>query len=306
MTEIADLASLLDRQFRRHGRQTPIDGLLLSRAEAPSGVIRSVYRPSFCLVVQGAKLSVLGQQSHRYRAGECLIASVDVPVTARIVEASATEPYLALSLAIPPDEVTSLLVEADARPSPIPAPALAPAPGFAALATGRADAGLCDPVRRLLETLDHQADRPVLVPLIRREIVWRLLQGPLGPWLRQMGTRDSHGARIGRASAHIREHYAQTLRVADLARLAGMSVPSFHRHFKAVTTLTPVQFQKQVRLQEARRRLMADEEVAGVGYAIGYESASQFSRDYRRLFGTPPGRDGAAMRARLLPEPALP
>lgn len=298
MTDLTDLAPLLERQFLRHGRETPIKGLLLNRAEGPSGIIRSVYGPSFCLVVQGAKLSTLGPDTYRYRAGECLIASVDVPVSARIVAASPAEPYLALSFALPPEDVTALVAEAEIAP--------APAAPFAALAAGRADPSLCDPIRRLLECLDHPRDRSVLVPLIRRELVWRLLHSSLGAALAQMGARDSHGARVGRACAHIRAHYAQSLRVQDLARLAGMSVPSFHRHFKAVTTMTPVQFQKLVRLQEARRRLMSAEEVASVGYAIGYESPSQFSRDYRRLFGHPPGRDGAAIRARFAPEPALP
>ena len=124
--------------------------------------------------------------------------------------------------------------------------------------------------------------------------------------LRQAGLPESHAARIGRTTAWIRAHYAEPLRVADLAALARMSAASFHRHFKAVTTMTPVQFQKQVRLHEARRLLLGAGDVAGVGYAIGYESPSQFSRDYRRLFGAPPGRDGAAIRARLAPEPALP
>ncbi|WP_309249008.1 AraC family transcriptional regulator [Methylorubrum extorquens] len=133
-----------------------------------------------------------------------------------------------------------------------------------------------------------------------------MLGGPLGPALRQVGLPESHAARIGRATAWIREHYAETLRVADLAALARMSPASFHRHFKAVTTMTPVQFQKQVRLHEARRLLLGAGDVAGVGYAIGYESPSQFSRDYRRLFGAPPGRDGAAIRARLTAEPTLP
>ena len=293
MTTLTDLAPLIERHWFAHGRETPIDGLLLTRAEAPSGIIRSVYRPSFCLVVQGAKTTILGETPYRCAAGQCLLASVDLPVTARITQA----PYLALSLAIDPATVTELLAEQ--------AGALADTP-FAALSTADHDPALCNPLRRLLDLLDAPRDAQVLAPLVRREIIWRLLGGGLGPALRQIGLADTHAARIGRATAHIRDHYAATLRVADLATLAGMSVPGFHRHFKAVTTMTPVQFQKQVRLQEARRRLIAAEEVARVGFAIGYESLSQFSRDYRRLFGAPPGRDAAAIRAQLVPEPALP
>jgi AraC-like DNA-binding protein len=298
MTTLSDLAPLIERHWFAHGRETPIDGLILTCARTPSGTIRSVYRPSFCLVVQGAKTTILGETTYRYAAGQCLLASVDLPVTARITQASASEPFLALSLAIDPATVTEMLAER--------MQALSEPSGFSALATADHDPAVCDPLRRLLELLDAPRDRDVLAPLVRREIVWRLLGSPLGPSLRQIGLAETHAARIGRATAHIREHYSETLRVADLAALAGMSVPGFHRHFKAVTTMTPLQFQKQVRLQEARRRLIAAEEVAHVGFAIGYESLSQFSRDYRRLFGAPPGRDAAAMRAQLVPQPVLP
>ncbi|KTT70433.1 AraC family transcriptional regulator [Sphingomonas endophytica] len=298
MTTLTDLAPLIERHWFAYGRETPIEGLLITRAETPSGIIRAVYRPSFCLVVQGAKTTMLGETRYRYAAGQCLLASVDLPVTARITQATQEAPYLALSLAIDPAVVTELLAEL--------AGALADAPAFAALSTADHDPALCDPLKRLLDLLDAPRDAQVLAPLVRREIVWRLLGGALGPALRQIGLADTHAARIGRATAHIRDHYAETLRVADLAALASMSVPGFHRHFKTVTTMTPVQFQKQVRLQEARRRLIAAEEVARVGFAVGYESLSQFSRDYRRLFGAPPGRDAAAIRAQLAPEPALP
>ncbi|MGA9526490.1 MAG: AraC family transcriptional regulator [Terriglobales bacterium] len=294
-TKFDALIPLVDRQSQRFGRETPLDGLLLNRAEAPSGLIRSVYRPSFCVVLQGAKVSMLGDQSFRYRADQGLLASIDVPVTARISEASPDRPYLALSLAIDPVMVAELLVEQSQ--------ALAGASTVSALTTTDLDADLCDPLLRLLALLDGPRDLPVLAPLIRREIVWRLLCGRLGATLRQLGLAESHSARIGRATAWIRNRFAEPLRVADLAALAHMSVPSFHRHFKAATTLTPVQFQKQIRLQEARRLLLAEGAVASVGYAIGYESPSQVTRDYRRLFGVSPGRDGAAMRASLTPEP---
>ncbi|ARN81341.1 AraC family transcriptional regulator [Methylocystis bryophila] len=288
------LIPLLDRQYRRFGRETPLDGLALSRTESPSGVIRSVYRPSFCVVAQGAKISVLGERSFRYHAGQGLLASIDVPVTARIVEASADRPYLAFSLAISPAIVSEMLIEQ--------AQALADAPTIAALTTADLDPDLCEPLTRLLTLLDAPRDLPVLAPLIQREIVWRLLCGRLGPTLRQLGLADSHAARSGCATAWIRNHFAEPLLVADLAALANMSVPSFHRHFKAVTTLTPIQFQKRIRLQEARRLMLAEGPVASVGYAIGYESPAQFTRDYRRMFGVPPGRDGAALRANMAAE----
>jgi AraC-like DNA-binding protein len=202
---------------------------------------------------------------------------------ARAEAASAHALNLALSLAIDLAVVTELLAEQ--------AGALVDEPAFAALSTAEHDPALRDPLRRLLDL---------------REIVWRLLGSALGPALRQVGLADTHAARIGRATAHIRDLDAETMRVADLAALAGMSGPGFHSHLKRVTTMTPVQFQKEVRLQEARRRLIAAEEVARIGFAIGYESLSHFSRDYRRLFGAPPGRDAATIRAQLEPESAHP
>lgn len=292
---LSDLAIVIARQWRTHGRETPLDGLVLTRADTPSGVIRSVYRPSFCVVAQGAKTTMLGQASFRYAAGQGLLASLDLPVTARITQASSAEPYLALSLTIEPETVASLVSEHGNAPD-LP---------FAPLRVTQLAPELCDPLVRLLTLLDSPSDLAALAPLIRREITWRLLGGPLGATLRQIGAVDGNAARIGRVTAFIRHHYAEALRVADLARLAHMSAPSLHRHFKAVTTMTPLQFQKQVRLHEARRRLVGAESVAGVGYAIGYESASQFSRDYRRLFGVSPGRDVVTMRASRPHEPAM-
>ena len=291
-TELAALAASIERHWSRYGRETPVDGLLLARAESPSGIMRSVYRPSFCLVVQGAKATMLGGTPYLYAAGQCLLASVDLPVTARITEASVSRPYLAMSLAIDPATVAEL-VNGHAEK-------LGDGSSPPAIATSDLDRDLCDPLRRLLGLMDSPQDIAVLAPLIRREIVWRLLRGRLGPLLRQIGLADGRTARIGRATAWLREHYADTIRVADLAAIAHMSIPSFHRHFKAVTTMTPVQFQKQVRLQEARRRLLCAEGVATVGYSVGYESLSQFNRDYRRVFGAPPGRDAMSLRTNLL------
>ncbi len=291
MTTLSDLARLVDRQWHAHGRETPLDGLLLTRADAPSGQIGSVYRPSFCVVLQGGKTTMLGKTPFRYAAGQGLLASVDVPVTARITQASVDEPYLALSLAIDPYMVATFLPSCG-EVADLP---------FQPLRVVSLDPDLRDPLARLLALFESPRDLAVLAPIIRQEITWRLLCGPLGATLRQVGTMDGRTARIGRVTAFIRENYVETLRVADLAALAHMSAPSFHRHFKAVTTMTPVQFHKEVRLQEARRRLIGAADVAQVGYAIGYESPSQFSRDYRRLFGAPPGRDGRRMRTVFTP-----
>ncbi|WP_239155339.1 AraC family transcriptional regulator [Streptomyces sp. NBC_01558] len=179
------------------------------------------------------------------------------------------------------------------RPPRPPSSRTAP-PG---LAVSDASPDLLDAVVRLVRLLDRPADLPILAPMIEREILWRLVTGEQGALVRQIGLADSRLRHISRAVRWIREHHAQTLRVEDLARLAGMSASPFHRHFRAVTAMTPIQFQKRIRLQEARLRLMSStDDVAGVGFAVGYDSASQFSREYRRQFGSPPGQDAARLR----------
>lgn len=287
------LKSLLLGQWERFGSDAPLDGLTLRVETQPSEMIHSVYRASFCGVLQGAKVSFLGERAYRYDRGKCLIASMDLPVTARIVEASPDTPYMAFSLAIDPATIADLVLE-DGQGA-------ATAASLTTVAVGELDEGLLDPLARLFALLDSPRDLAVLAPLIRREMVWRLLNGPHGAMLRQIGLADSRMARIARVVTWIRDNFDQPLRVPDLASLAGMSPASFHRHFRAATAMTPVQYQKQIRLQAARRMLLADGvEVASVGYAIGYESPSQFSRDYRRLFGEPPGRDAAVMRSGIM------
>ena len=284
---------LLLQQWERFGREPPLEGLALRVTDRPSDLIHSVYRASFCGVLQGAKVSLMGDRTFRYNTGKCLIASIDLPVTAQIVEASPERPYIAFSLSIDPAMITDMLLDG-------PEPSATEAP-LTTVAVGEMGPDLLDPLTRLLALLDTPRDLPVLAPLIRREMVWRLLNGPHGAMLRQIGLSDSRMARIARVVSWIRDHYAEPLRVPDLAALAGMSPASFHRHFRAATAMTPIQYQKQIRLQAARRMLLAEGmEIAAIGYAIGYESPSQFSRDYRRLFGDPPGRDAAAIRAGML------
>jgi AraC-like DNA-binding protein len=296
--EASGLSSLRDRVescWHQHGPDNAIHGLRLTRATEPSGTIRALYQTSFCLVLQGSKLTSVGDLSVEYHTGDCLFASVNMPVISRIVEASLQEPYLAISLEIDPSAVAQLLVEH-------PEMAMRPPTKRAsqqALMTARAPADLYDPFMRLLSLLDQPEDQAVLEPLIRREICWRLLRSPLGEALQQTANKDSETARIGQVTAWMRTHYQEAFQVADLATMANMSPASFHRHFKAITQLTPVQFQKLVRLQEARRLLLTEQEVASVGYQVGYESPSQFSRDYRKLFGAPPGKDKAIMRSEI-------
>ncbi|WP_221796578.1 AraC family transcriptional regulator [Oceanobacter mangrovi] len=295
------LRQLVEQQWLQHGSESAIAGLRLTRATAPSGTIRALYQTSFCLVLQGAKQTAAGDFALQYHTGQCLFASVNMPVVSRIIEASEQRPYLAMSLEIDPAMVAELLL---AHPEVV---SRAPRSSTSrqALITATAPADLYDPVIRLLQLLDQPDDRPVLEPLIRREICWRLLRSPLALALQQTGIKDSETARIGQVAAWMRTHFQQAFQVAELAQMANMSPASFHRHFKAITQLTPVQFQKLVRLQEARRLLLGDQEVASVGYQVGYESPSQFSRDYRKLFGAPPGKDKAIMRSEIAIETAI-
>ena len=285
----AKLRSLVEQQWLSGGHECAIDGLRLTRATEPSGAIRAVYQTSFCLVLQGSKRSAIGETALEYRAGQCLVASVNVPVNSRITEASPDRPYLALSLSVDPAMVSELLL---AHPEVTDRGVR-----HRALVKGDAPPDVLDPLTRLLELCQQPDNQAVLEPLIRREICWRLLRSPMGTALQQAGLYDSETARIGRVTAWMRAHYPQAFKVADLAQMASMSPASFYRHFKAITQMTPVQFQKQVRLQEARRLLLHEHDVAGVGYQVGYESPSQFSRDYRKLFGAPPGKDAAVMRS---------
>ena len=290
---LAPLRDAITRLWQVHGRETPLDGLYLTAVSAPAGPIHAVYRPSLCVVVQGAKISMLGDRAFRYDAGKCLIAAMEVPIRAEITQATPERPYLAFSLALEPATIAELLLDLGATPD---------LPARPALAVHSLGAELHDPLLRLLSLCARPRDLAILAPLIRREITWLLLNGPMGPALRQIGLAGSQTARLGRAIARIRESFAEQINIGQLAEVAGMSPATFHRHFKAVTAMTPVQYQKQLRLQEARRLLLSDgADVARVGYAIGYESPSQFSREYRRMFGAPPGRDGVAIRKGLVP-----
>lgn len=272
--------------------ETPVPGLVLFHSVGQTLPMESVYGPRLCMIVQGSKQVRLGTRVFTYDTRKYLIATVDLPVTSCVTQASADMPYLSLSLDLDPAEVAALLLGAppvatDARTSP----------GLAVSAL--TDDLLC-PMARLVNLLDRTGDIPVLAPLIKREILYRLLQGEQGGQLRQIALAGSHLSQVSGAIAWIRQHYAQAFDVDTLARQAGMSTPSFYRHFRAVTMMSPLQYRTRIRLHEARRRMMsAGEDAARASFAVGYESPSQFSRDYRRLFGVPPARDVAALRATL-------
>jgi AraC-like DNA-binding protein len=290
----ADLLAEIRTAIATHARPdmtTPIDGLLLSRVES-AAPDHSLTEPLLVLLAQGGKRLLLGEQVVEYRAGECLVVAADLPVTGHFIDASVHDPALGVGLALRPTAIAALVMQAPPARSP------RGASGPPAIATGVPDLDLLDAVARLLRLLDHPADAPVLAPLVEREILWRLLTGPHGAVVRQIGLADSGLAQVGRAIRWIRGNYAEPMRIEDLARLSGLSASAFHRHFRAVTAMSPLQFQKRIRLQEARSLLVArPDDVAGVGHLVGYDSPSQFSREYRRLFGAPPGQDAAQLRA---------
>lgn len=270
-----------------------LDGVTLSLIEQPTAPSATMAEPVLALVAQGAKRLTLGDRIYEYGAGEYLVVSVDLPVTGYFSEARPDRPFLGFGLTLRPAAIASLLLDSghtgpgSGHRSPTP-------PGIA-ISTASED--LIDAVIRMIQLLDRPADLPVLAPMIEREILWRLLTGDQGAMVRQIGLADSRLSQISRSIRWIREHCADSLRIEDLARMSTMSVSAFHRHFRAVTAMTPIQYQKRIRLQEARLLLLtAPQDVASVGFSVGYDSASQFSREYRRQFGVPPGQDAARLR----------
>jgi AraC-like DNA-binding protein len=288
---LAQLKALIARHARDGVTPTALDGVVVISTDATTEPVGAMAEPTLAVVAQGTKQAVLNDRVFAYGAGQFLVVSVDLLLTAHISQASSAAPFLAVGLRLKPAAIAALLLETTTpsgdRGSRRPA----------GIAVSDAEPALLDAVVRLLGLLDHPQDVAALGSAYEREILWRLLNGAQGAMVRQIGLADSQLSQVGRAMGWIRKHYDQTIRIEELASLSAMSVSSFHRHFRAVTEMTPIQFQKQIRLQEARARLIAQpRDVAGVGFAVGYESASQFSREYRRQFGNPPGQDAARLR----------
>jgi AraC-like DNA-binding protein len=260
----------------------PMDGLLLLRQSSPSSFEASLYEPVLCLILQGRKQVSIGEQTLSFGPGECLLVSHDLPVCSRITKA----PYLALVLEVDVATVRKLYDE-------VAASALDSERARAA-ETHRADPGLLDALRRYLALADSPADAKVLGPLISKEIHYRLLVAPFGGMLRSLIRHDSNASAIARAIGHIRGDIRSPIAIPDLARRVGMSASSFHKHFKTITSTTPLQYQKELRLLEARRLLKTGgASVTTAAYDVGYESPNQFSREYARKFGVPPSQDVA-------------
>lgn len=285
------LAGIIERFTQRDGEHaTEIGALTLFRFSGTSDPVQVLYEPSLCLIARGSKRVLLGGAIYVYDPAHFLLVSVDLPVAGQVVEASPTAPYLGLRIELDSRLIGELLADA-ATPGPRSS---APHRG---LAVGRLDAPLLDAAMRLLGLLEAPRDIPALAPLVLREIAYRLLTGEQGGRLRQMAAEGGHARRISSAIRWLKRNFDRPLRIEDLAREVHMSPSGLHHHFKAVTAMSPLQYQKQLRLQEARRLMLSEAiDAATAGYRVGYESASQFSREYRRLFGDPPRRDMAQLR----------
>lgn len=288
MKKIAELAQVIKRHAPKPGMTgTQVPRLSLFRANQPSAPTPAVYEASLCLIAQGAKRVSLGDEGLLYDASRYLLVSVDLPLVGHVIEASAEAPYLCCKIDLDPAALAELIAsDESAARTELPVMALYPR-----------DRDLIDAASRLVRLLDRPESIPVLAPLIEREILYRLLIGPHGAMLRHLMSAGSRLNQVSRAIAAIREGFDTQLRVEEVAAAAGMSASSLHAHFKAVTRMTPIEYQKQLRLQEARRLMLTGGATAGsAGFAVGYDSPSQFSREYRRLFGAPPRQDVERLR----------
>lgn len=286
----SELADRVARNVPGDGlHETAVRGLWLIQASEPSLPLPSVYHPSVCVVVQGRKRALLGEDVFHYDPLNYLVVSMSLPISGQILEATPERPYLCLRIDIDPALVSELVQR-------LPADRASANPGRAVY-LGRTSASLLDAVLRLARLLDTPDEAEVLAPLAMREIHYRVLTGELGQRLRELCDADGPAQRVARAIDLIRNRYAEPLRIEQLASVAHMSASSLHERFKAATAMTPLQFQKQLRLQEARRLMLVDGmEAATACHRVGYESPSQFSREYRRLFGAPPRREVMSMR----------
>jgi len=289
MMDVMD--ELRDRALKHAGGQrteTPVPRVSITMDSSRTGMMPGIYEPMLSLVLQGSKCAVIGNRALHYGRAHYLLASIEVPGACQIVEAAPDNPYLALGLTLDIATVSDIVLSMPDLPPP------ANGPGFG---TSPVTPELADAWLRLVRLFDKPADIPVMAPMLEREIIYRVLQGPHGPALRQLVVSDSRLCQIRRAISHIRENFDKTVTIEMLACVAGMSPSVFHKHFKDVTAMSPIQYQKKLRLHEARRRLLAEPgDTARVAFSVGYESATQFSREYARQFGLPPARDAGRLR----------
>lgn len=291
METLAEIATIITRHASKDGfHATPIEHVTLVRSSTVTMPMPNVYRPQLCLVAQGRKEVTLGDRLFRYAPGRYGVVTYDLPVIGHVVEATPDKPYLCLYLDFDPVMLGDLALR-------VPPPPRAPSPSIGKTVSD-AGAGLLDAALRLLRLLDDPAALPVLGPLAEQEILYRLLAGPDGARMRHITSGQGRVAQVGRAIAWIGKNFRERFSIERLAVEVGMSPSSLHEHFRAVTAMTPLQFQKQLRLQDARSlMLVQDIDATTAAFRVGYESPSQFTREYRRHFGEPPARDIARLRA---------
>lgn len=285
-----ELVERLATVVRQDGVVEALPGLHVSRASEPTERVYGVTIPSLCVIAQGAKELNIGGARYRYDSERYMLATAELPVTGRVVEASRERPYLAFKLELEPALVGSVMVEAAQLPGS--------RTDSKAVVVSALGSGLLDAVVRLVRLLDAPSERAALMPLVKREIVFRLLMGEQGGRLRELPMLGGQSDHIAKAVDRLRRQYDQPLRIDSLAKELGMSSSGFHHHFKTVTDMSPLQFQKQLRLQEARRLMLGENlDAASAGYRVGYDDPSHFSRDYKRHFGNSPVRDVARLRS---------
>ena len=291
MDQLTILREILERHTRGDGAHaSALPGVTLVRSAAPTMPMPVIYEPTLCLVAQGRKRAVLGTRAYVYDPASYLIASVDLPVMGAVIEASDDRPYLCLQLEFDMAALGELALrypETDTNPKVLPA----------GLALHQTTPGLLDAAIRLVRLLDTPKDIEALAPLTVHEIVYRLLTGAAGTTIRQMAQADSRLSQVARAIIWIRSHFRQACPIEQAAHIAGMSRSSFHAHFKAITSMSPLEFRTQLRMQEAQRLMVSDAmDAASAGFSVGYGSPSQFSRDYARIFGMPPATHASQLR----------
>ncbi|WP_010233242.1 AraC family transcriptional regulator [Clostridium arbusti] len=285
------LALLVERFTDRDGLQsTAIPSLDFIRASSILEPLHSLYAPSLCIIVQGAKMVILGKESYKYDTNSYLVASVHLPIIGKIIEATPDMPYLSIKLSFSSDQILDIIKESQqvsSKKSDLKR----------GLIVTKTNLTLLDTLLRLVSLLETPNDIPILAPLFIREILYRVLQDEHGYIVKQFAVIGSHAQSISKAINVINSDFAKPLRIDELAKKINMSPSSLHHHFKKVTAMSPLQYQKQVRLQEARRLLLSETlDAADAGFKVGYESPSQFSREYARMFGLPPISDIKRLR----------
>jgi len=287
---LRELAALIERFAEGEGTQpTAVPGLSVSRWYAPTEPVNCIYEPSLVVVAQGTKRVILQERSYTYDPATCLVTSIDLPVVGQVMNASERAPFLCVKLALDLGTIADLIARGgSAEGEAAPGPGMYGAP---------VTAELLDAVVRLVRLLERPQDIAVIAPLIEREIHYRVITGAEGAYLRHLAVAGSRTGLMIDAIGWIKEHYARPLRIGELAGAVNMSESALHHHFKAVTAMSPLHYQKQLRLQEARRLMLSERlDAASASQRVGYESPSQFSREYRRLYGAPPLRDIARLR----------